>query len=176
MEQCFQASKEVEKLQKLQLHKYHKTVDKYQNISARIVTNFQKKKKHQGDNTSTVLKDSINVTLTDKIENKKQQPQDENNILESDAKHVAIPKIFRVEMDSNLSNKQQKQGKTNKRDKKYSQQKMQSKVSSEPNIVHKLENTINKTDIQNTVKYKNQGVQTFDIDQMESIYSEGIIR
>ncbi|XP_032677047.1 uncharacterized protein LOC116846823 isoform X2 [Odontomachus brunneus] len=177
MEQCFQANKEVEELQKLQLHKYHKTMDKYQNISARVVTNFQKKKKHQGDNTSIVLKNNINVTLTDRIEDKKQQSQDESNILKSNAKHIAIPKkIFRAEINSNLSSKQQKQGGTSKYNEKYSQQKMQSKVSSEPNIVHKFDNTINKTDIQNAIKYKNQGMQTLNIDQMENIYSEGIIR
>lgn len=175
MEQCFQANKEVEELQKLQLRKCHKPVDKYQNVSARVVTNFREKKKYQDDNINIVSKDNINPTLTDKMENNEQKSLDEIDTLE-DIKHIAISKkIIGTEMDSNTSGKQKKQVITCKRNQKYSQQKLQPKVSSEPNV-HKLDNSVNNMNVQNTVKYKSQGIQTLDTDQMESIYSEGIIR
>lgn len=176
MEQCFQANKEIEELQNLQLHKYQKAVDKYQNVSARVITNLQEKKKHQGENTNTISKD-INSTLTDKVANKEQKLQDEIDTLEPDTKHItASKKIFRAEMNSSTSDKQKKRERTSKRNEKYSQQKVQSKVSSEPNVVHKFDNAVNHVNKQNAVKYKNQGIQTLDMEQIEDIYSEGIIR
>lgn len=172
MEQCFQANKEVDELQKLQLRKCHRTVDKYQNVSARVITNFQEKKKLQSNNTAP--KD--NSILTNKMESKKHQSQDE--IGESDAKPVvASESVFRTKMDSNTSSKQKKQQRTSKRNETYSKRKIQPKVSSAPNVIHKFRDTRNNPETHsNTVKYKNQGVQTLDTDQIESIYSEGIIR
>jgi len=53
---------------------------------------------------------------------------------------------------------------------------LQPKVLSEPNVLHKSDNAANDLDAQSTVRYRSQGIQTLDTDQLESIYSEGIIR
>ncbi|XP_011151972.1 uncharacterized protein LOC105190758 [Harpegnathos saltator] len=174
MERCFQANKDVEELHKLQIHK---TVDKYQNISAKVITNLREKKKHQNDNTDTILKNNINLVLTDKIENKEQKSQDKIDILEPNIKHVvASKKIITTGINGKISGKQRKQGQTSKYNEKYSQQKVQPKILFEPNVMHKFDNAVNNINIQNIIKYKSQGIQTLDIDQIESIYAEGIIR
>lgn len=162
MEQCFQASKEVEELQKLQLHKNPKGTDKYQNVHAKVVTNFRDKKKHESYNLDRVS--------TDKVEIDKQNGA---NTFENDKKVSSIKKIVdrtnNIERtNNNVSSRQKRAGKHK------SPQKFQSKVSSEPNI-HKFDNAANGLDEQN-MKYKNQGIQTLDTDQLESIYSEGVIR
>ncbi|XP_014470386.1 PREDICTED: uncharacterized protein LOC106742187 [Dinoponera quadriceps] len=169
MEQCFQANKEAEEFQKLQLRKYHgRPIDKYQNVSARVITHFREKKKHEDNNT--VSKDNIDLTPTNKVENKEQKAQDEIDILESE--HVtASNKIFKTEIDCNISDKQRKPERISKHNKNYSRQKISSLLN-----VHKFDNVVNNINVQNIVKCKNQGTQTLDTDQMESIYSEGIIR
>lgn len=160
MEQCFQASKEVEELQKLQLHKHHKSTDKYQNVHAKVVTNFRDKKKHESYN--------IDRVSTDKVEIDK---QNETNTFENDKKQVSsIKKILEPGMNNNVLSKQKRTGKHK------IPQKLQPKVSSEPNVIHKFDNAANGLDEQNIIKYKNQGIQTLDTDQLESIYSEGVIR
>lgn len=171
MEQCLQANKEVSELQKLQQCNYHKTTDKYQNVSAKVVTNFREKKRHQVDDTDTVSKDDINPILTDRRKNKEEKH--EINTVESNTKHI---NAFKTETDSNISDRQRKQKRTSKRNEMYNQANVKPKVSPEPNAVHKFDN-INNTGVQNTVKYINQGIQTLDIDQVESICSaEDIIR
>ncbi|XP_025991830.1 uncharacterized protein LOC105195387 [Solenopsis invicta] len=160
MEQCFQASKEVEEFQKLQLHKHHKTTDKYQNVPAKVVTIRDKKKRTESCN--------IDRTSTEKVEID-EQAQNGTNAFEYDKKHAATKKIVEPGMN-NMSGRQ-------KRTSKHKiQQKLQPQVLSEPNVLHKSNNAVNDVDIQNTVKYKSQGVQTLDTDELESIYSEGIIR
>ncbi|XP_029666076.1 uncharacterized protein LOC115237274 [Formica exsecta] len=175
MEQCFQTNKEIEELQKLQLHKHHKTTDRYQNVSARVATSFQERKKHENNDINPVSKNNVqsrtnNSASTDKVEDE-MQIQNGNNTLELDKKHAApARKIVRqgINNNNNISDRQKKTSKHNK-----SQQKLQPKVSSEPDVLHKSENDMNA---QITVKYRNRGVQTLDTDQVESIYSEGVIR
>ncbi|KAL6260675.1 hypothetical protein P5V15_008195 [Pogonomyrmex californicus] len=161
MEQCFQANKEVEELQKLQLHKHHKSTDKYQNVPAKVVTSFREKKKHESDN--------IDPVSTDKVEIDK-QAQNGTNVFESDKKHAASSKkVVRSSMNNNISSRQMKTSKHK------SPQKLQSKVLSEPDVLYKSNNA-NGSDVESNVKYRSQGIQTLDTDQMENIYSEGIIR
>lgn len=171
MEKCFQTNREVEELQKLQLRKHHKLTDRYQNVSARVVTSFPEKKKHESNHIcpkNNVQSKTNNQALTDKVEDEV-QIQNENNILELDKKHAAtVKKIIKQGVNNNIPERQKKTSKCNK-----SQQKVQPKVLSESSVLHKFENDMN---VQNIVKYRNQGVQTLDTDQMESIYSEGIIR
>lgn len=173
MEQCFQANKEIEDLQKLQLHKqHHKIPDRYQNVSARVVTSFRERKKSENNHVSSTSKNNIqsntnNPALTDKDAEEKVQIQNSNSLLELDKKHVPLAKrIVRQGINNNISDRQ-------KKTRNKSQQKPQPKVSSEPDILHESENDMNA---QITIKYRNRGVQTLDTDQVESIYSEGIIR
>lgn len=162
MEQCFQAGKEVEELQKLQLHKHHKNIDKYQNVPAKVVTSFRDKKKHESYN--------VDRGSTDKVEID-EQAQNGTNVFEYDKKNAAsTKKIVGSGMNNNISGRQKRTGKHK------SQQKLQPKVSSEPNVLHKSDNAASSLNAQSTVKYKNQGIQTLDTDELESIYSEGIIR
>lgn len=172
MEKCFQTNREVEELQKLQMHKHRKLTDRYQNVSARVVTSFPEKKKHESNHIcpskNNVLSKTNNPASTDKVEDEV-QIQNRNNILELDKKHAAtVKKIVKQGINNNISERQKKTSKYNK-----SQQKEQPKVLSQPSVLHKSENDMN---VQNIVKYRNQGVQTLDTDQMESIYSEGVIR
>lgn len=171
MEKCFQTNREVEELQKLQLCKHHKLTDRYQNVSARVVTSFREKKKNESNHICPISKNNIqskttNPTLTNKVESET-QIQDGNNILELDKKH-AVKKIVKQGINNNISDRQKKTSKYNK-----SQQKVQPKVLSEPNVLHKSENDRNAQII---VKHRNQGVQTLDTDNIENIYSEGVIR
>lgn len=171
MEKCFQTNREVEELQKLQLRNHHKLTDRYQNVSARVVTSFREKNKHESNHICPISKNNIqsktnNPLSTDKVGNEA-QIQDGNNILELDKKH-AVKKIVKQGINNNTSDRQKKTSKYNK-----SQPKVQPKVLSEPNVLHKSENDMNAQVI---VKYRNQGVQTLDTDQTESIYSEGVIR
>lgn len=161
MEQCFQANKEVEELQKIQLHKHHKSTDKYQNVPAKV-TSFRDKKKHGSCN-------SVDRVSADKLEID-QQAQNGTNIFEYGKKQAASTKKVREPGTNNISDRQKRTGKHK------NQQKLQPKVSSEPNVVHKFDDAANSLDAQSTVKYKNQGIQTLDTDQLESIYSEGVIR
>lgn len=164
MEQCFQANKEVEELQKLQLNKHHKNTDKYQNIPAKVVSSFRDKKKHEGYNVDRVSNDKVEID---------EQSQDKNrtNVSEYDRKRAAsTKKVIEPGMNNNVSSEQKRTGKHK------SQQKLQPKVLSEPNVLHKSDNAANNLDTQSTVKYRNQGIQTLDTDQLETIYSEGVIR
>lgn len=172
MEQCFQTNKEIEELQKLQLNKHHKITDKYQNVSARVVTSFREKKKHENNHTDLVSKNNVqsktnNSASIDKMKDDV-QIENRNNVLELDKKHAAPKKIVRQGINNNISDRQKKTSKHNR-----SQQKPLSKISSEPDVRIKSENDMNA---QSTVKYRNQGIQTLDTDQVESIYSEGVIR
>lgn len=173
MEQCFQVNKEIEELQKLQLQKHHKTTDRYHNIPARVATTFRERKKQKNNHISSVSKNNVqsktnNSASTDKMENEV-QIQNENNTLELDKKHaVPAKKIIRQRINNN-NNISDRQKKIRKHDK--SQQKMP-KVS-EPDVLLKSEDDANE---QITVKYMNRGVQTLDTDEVESIYSEGVIR
>lgn len=160
MEQCFQASKEVEELQKLQLHKHHKSTDKYQNVPAKVVTSFRDRKKHESCN--------VDRTSIDKLEVDK-QAQNRTNVFEYKKQASSVKKIVEPGMNNNISSRQKRT------DKHKNQQKLQSKVSSEPNVMHKFNNTANDLE-QSTIKYKSQGIQTLDTDQLENIYSEGVIR
>ncbi|EGI64314.1 PREDICTED: uncharacterized protein LOC105147241 [Acromyrmex echinatior] len=168
MEQCFQANKELEELEKLQLHKHHRNTDKYQNVSAKVVTTFRDKKKHESYfNVEQVSNDK------EGIDEDREQAQNRTNVFEYDKKHVVstTKKVIGPGMNNNMLNKQKRTGKN--------QQRLQPKVSSEPNVLHKSDSAANGLeclDTQSTVKYRNQGIQTLDTDQLESIYSEGIIR
>jgi len=159
MEQCFQTSKEVEELQKLQLHKHHRSIDKYQNVSAKV-TSFRDKKKHESNNADRVSIDKVEVD---------EQVQNETNVFD-DKKHAASVKKIGPGTNNNISGRQKRTSKHK------SQQKLQPKVLSELNILHKSDNAANDLDTQSTVRYRSQGIQTLDTDQLESIYSEGIIR
>lgn len=172
MEQCFQTNKEVEELQKLQLHKHNKITDKYQNVSARVVTSFREKKRHENNHTDLMSKNNLqsktnNSASTDKVKDDV-QIESRNNVLELEKKHAAPKKIVRQGINNNISERQKKTSKHNR-----NQQKPLSKISSELDVRTKPENDMNA---QSTVKYRNQGSQTLDTDQVESIYSEGIIR
>ena len=163
MEQCFQANKELEELEKLQLHKHQRSTDKYQNVSAKVITTFRDKKKHESYfNVEGVSNDKVKID---------EQAHNRINVFEYDKKHaVSTKKIIGPGMNNNVSSKQT--GKHN------SQQRLQPKVSSESNVLHKSDsaNGLECLDTQSTVKYRSQGIQTLDIDQLESIYSEGVIR
>ncbi|XP_012532090.1 uncharacterized protein LOC105834279 [Monomorium pharaonis] len=162
MEQCFQASKEVEELQKLQIDKHYRNKDKYQNVPAKVVTSLRDKKKHENYNVDRVS--------TDKVETD-EQAQNETDVFEYNKKHtVSTKKIVESGMNNNISNRQKRASKHK------NQQKLQSKVLSEPNVLHKSDEIGNNLDAQSIVKYKSQGIQTLDTDQLESIYSEGVIR
>ncbi|XP_072758521.1 uncharacterized protein [Anoplolepis gracilipes] len=172
MEQCFQTNKEVEELQKLQLRKqHHKITDRYQNISARVVTNFRERNKSESNNVNSASKNNVqsktnNPASTDKNAENEVQVQNRNGTFELDKKRtIPAKKVVRQGINNNTSDRQKK---TNNKD-----QKLQSKVSSEPDVSHKSENDISE---QITIKYRNRGVQTLDTDQVESIYSEGVIR
>lgn len=172
MEQCFQTNKEVEELQKLQLRKqHHKITDRYQNISARVVTNFRERNKSESNNVNSASKNNVqsktnNPASTDKNAENEVQVQNRNGTFELDKKRtIPTKKVVRQGINNNTSDRQKK---TNNKD-----QKLQSKVSSEPDVSHKSENDISE---QITIKYRNRGVQTLDTDQVESIYSEGVIR
>ncbi|XP_077274604.1 uncharacterized protein LOC143904134 [Temnothorax americanus] len=161
MEQCFHASKEVEELQKLQLHKHHKSTDKYQNVPAKVITSFRDKKKHESYNIDRVSTDKVEID---------EQAQNGTNVFEYDKKQTSsTKKVVGPGVNNNISGRQKRTGKHK------SQQKLQPKISSEPNV-HKFDNAANGLDAQSIVKYKSQGIQTLDTDQLENIYSEGVIR
>lgn len=158
MEQCFQASKEVEELQKLQLHTHYKSTDKYQNVPAKVVTSFRDKKKCESCNVNRVSTDKVEID----------EAQNRTNIFEYDKKQTASTKKVKPGMNTDILDKQKRTGKHK------SQQKLQPKILSEPNVP-KFNNIANGLDTQSTIKYKSQGIQTLDTDQLESIYSEGVI-
>lgn len=170
MEQCFHASKQMGELQKLQLHQHRRTTtDKYQNVSAKVASNFQDNR-HQSDNI-IVLKDNVDTVSNDKKD--EEHAHLETNAFESDKKHIVpAKKIVASRKSNDMLERQNKQNRVNKR----SSQKMQSQASSEPYVAHKITNVANNTNTQNIIKYKNQGIQTLDKDQIENIYSEGFIR
>lgn len=167
MEQCFQANKELEELEKLQLHKHHRSTDKYQNVSAKVVTTFRDKKKHESYfNVERVSNDKVEID---------EQAQNRTNVFEYDKKHAVstTKKVIGPGMNNNMTDKQKRTGKHK------SQQRLQPKISPEPNVLHKSDTAANGLeclDAQSTVKYRSQGIQTLDTDQLESIYSEGVIR
>lgn len=162
MEQCFQANKEVEELQKLQLQKHHKSTDKYQDISAKVITSFRDKKKRENYNFDRASTDKVEID---------EQAQNRTNVFEYNKKHGAsTKKVMGPGMNNNIAGRQKRTGKHD------NQQKLQPKVSSEPNVLHKSDNAANGLGTQGAIKYRSQGVQTLDTDQLESIYSEGVIR
>lgn len=157
MDQCFQASREVEELQKLQLHKHCKSTDKYQSVPAKV-TSFRDKKKYESCNVNRVSTDKVEID----------EAQNGTNIFEYDKKQAASTKKVKPGMNGDILDRQKRTGKHK------GQQKLQPKISSEPNVV--FDNIANGLDAQSTIKYKSQGIQTLDTDELESIYSEGVIR
>ncbi|EZA48144.1 hypothetical protein DMN91_005529 [Ooceraea biroi] len=169
MEQCFQSGKEVDKLEKLQLHKC-KTRDKYQNVSAKVVTSFRDKKKHaQRNDIDPGSKDHVDPASIDKMKVEKPS-QNGVSLVEPCKKHVGDTKrAIRAHTDSDTLSRQKKSSKHK------NEQKQQPKDSSEPSNLQKYnDNAANDSDA-SSIKYKSQGIQTLDTDETESIYSEGII-
>lgn len=170
MEQCFQTNKEIDELQKLQLQKHSKVTDKYQNVSAKVVTSFREKKKRESNNTDLLSKTSIDSMSAEKIKNEQAQTE----MLESE--HMLHQKKLATPVKKVIKSVTNKDADRQKRTGKHkSQQKLQPKMLSEPNVLHKSDNIPNNVDGQSTVKYRNQGIQTLDTD-VESIYSDGVIR
>jgi uncharacterized protein with ATP-grasp and redox domains len=135
-----------------------------------VVTSFRERKKHESNNTNLLSKNNIDPISADKVKNEEQA----QTVLESEdilyQKKYATPmkKIIKSVTNNNID----REKRTNKH---KNQQKLQSKISSEPNVLHKSDNIQNDMDGQSTVKYRNQGIQTLDTD-VESIYSDGVIR
>lgn len=169
MEQCFQATKQVDELQQLRLHKNHRPINKYQNISAKVVTSFCEKKKHKSNSIESVSKNNVELISPDNIKNAK-ETQIKINISKTDKKHVFTKKIVSSGVNNNtIIGKQKRTNKHNNR------QKLQPKILSESNVLCKSNNVAN-ADAQSIITYRNQGIQTLDTDQIKTIYSEGTIR
>lgn len=169
MEQCFQSNKEVDKLEKLQVHK-HKAKDKYQSVTAKVVTSFRDKKPEQR-NVSEVASKHLAIVSVDKAKDEKPSQNGASSV-EPCRKHVGdSKKASRTHTDNDTSSRQKKSNKHK------SEQKQQSKDFSESDqILRKSnDNAADYSDAQSSVKYRSQGIQTLDTDDAESIYSEGVI-
>lgn len=170
MEQCFRANKQVEDLQQLKLRKNPRYIDKYQNVSAKVITSFHEKKKHKDNDIELVTKNNIAQISSDKIENREEVQNIVNN-LETDKKHDLSTKKIAQSGVNKTHATVDKQKRTNKHN---NQQKLQSKILSGPNVSYKSDN--DTSDAQSIITYRSQGIQTLDTDQIENIYSEGTIR
>jgi len=183
MEQCFQSNKEVDTLDKLQLHK-NKLGNKYQNVSAKVITTFRDRKKYeQRNDIEYVSRDQVDPVSIDKVKYEKSN-QIGISLVESSKKNVGdVKKTIKTHIDNdsridtdnrtdkNILNRQ-------KRSSKYrNEQKQQPRDLSKSNALQKHnDNAANDSNAHSSVKYRNQGVQTLETDDIESIYSEGIIR
>ncbi|XP_020291955.1 uncharacterized protein PF11_0213 [Pseudomyrmex gracilis] len=168
IEKCFQATKQVDELQQLQLHKNHRPVDKYQNISAKVVTSSCEKKNHKSNSIESVSKNNVDPISSDNIENAKEIQKNRVNTSNTDKKHVFTKEIIRSGNNNTIVGNQKKTTKHNNRQKP--------KILSESNVLCKSNNVAKDADAQSTITYRNQGIQTLDTDQLKTIYSEGTIR
>lgn len=163
MEQFFH-TKEVEEFQKLQLQK--KSTDKYQNVASRINSSLR-----NGKNRDRLG----NVALR----HSDQKLDDEGRCLERKVSAPIPGKSVAGSRNVHRSPTKQNSVGKSKKDARSRTEKNQNdhplKASSNPNLYngHSPTNDCNERDY---IKYRNQGIQTLDTEDIGTLYREGIIR
>jgi len=177
MEQCFQSNKEIDTLDKL--HK-NKLGNKYQNVSAKVITTFRDRKKYEQKNDiECISNDQVDPISIDKVKYEKSN-QIGISLVESSKKNVGdVKKTIKTHIDND--NRTDTDNRTDKnilsRQKRNSKYKNEQKQQSKSNALQKHnDNAANDSNAHNSIKYRNQGVQTLETDEIDSIYSEGTIR
>ncbi|KAG7209275.1 hypothetical protein KM043_015391 [Ampulex compressa] len=164
MEQCFHTNKEVEQMQKLQLSKHQRTVDRYQNVSARIGTSHRGKKE---DNAV------VEPNSKEKTQYEEQQLCRKTSAPVLEKKCITLTKKpFQPSAGNNTSSRQRRGER--KRGNKNSYE-LQSQILSDPNLRQNT-NTDDHLKSEAHIMYKNQGIQTMDTNQIDELYAQGVIR
>lgn len=163
MEQCFHNNNKELDVNKIYSRKQERSMDKYQNVVARINTGFREKKL---DDISTDMPANGKITDCDIINRKNSAP-----ILHKDSANCKKTRS-RAERNVNILIKQKKR---DKRILEKGSQKLKGKVLSDPSFSLPLDNTIN-ADYKSQPKFKSQAIQTLDSKDIDDIYSEGSIR
>lgn len=167
IEQCFHSNKEVEELQKLQLQRHQKNLDKYQNVSARINTSHREKKQEKNI-ADAGMDNKADANANDKSEESQRLHRKSSAPVLN--KSCSAKKLVNSSVNGNV--------KLRKRERKgFSKptQKLHGKFCSDPNFSHR---EVDDSDVHSKpgTKYKSQGIQTLDTNQIDDLYSEGMIR
>ena len=162
MEQSYHISKRAEEIQKLQLHDLKKPNNKHRDFLPKM-NSILSIKRNDGDNTN--ISSNNKVDKQQEVYRKSSSPiQNKNN--------TYAKKILHSTSNDNSPIKQK--GKEHKNFHK-SVAKLHRKVLSDSSFSYKsTKNVDDKSKLQITLK--NQGIQTQDVEQMDNLYFDGIIR
>ncbi|XP_043673360.1 uncharacterized protein LOC122631563 isoform X1 [Vespula pensylvanica] len=163
MEQCFHSNKETDELEKLQINRHRKKINKYSNITAKVNTSFHGNLQNNhmenimsNKQTEIIQKEPLRKISTPILNKKNSMP---------------IKKPLNS-LTNKLANKQTRKENL---DTKNIQQGSKIKVTSDPNFIQKSREDVNNSLPINT-KYKHKGIQTIEDKHIDQLYMEGVIR
>ncbi|KAL2715566.1 uncharacterized protein V1478_015264 [Vespula squamosa] len=163
MEQCFHSNKESDDLEKLQINKHKKKINKYSNITAKVNTSFH------GNLQNNHIENIMSNKQTEIIE---KEPLRKISTPILNKKNSMPVKKPLNSLTNKLANKQTRKENL---DTKNVQQGSKIKVTSDPNFIQKSREDVNNSLPMNT-KYKHKGIQTIEDKHIDQLYMEGVIR
>ncbi|XP_035737987.1 uncharacterized protein LOC118448616 isoform X1 [Vespa mandarinia] len=163
MEQCFHSNKESDELEKFQINRHRKKVNKYSNITAKVNTSFH------GNLQNNHMENMSNKQI--EIIEKEPLRKISTPILNK-KNSVPIKKPLNS-LTNKLINKQTRKENI---DNKNVQPGSKIKVTSDPNFIEKSREDVNSSPLSLNTKYKHKGIQTIEEKHIDQLYMEGIIR
>lgn len=153
MEQYFHMNKETDETQKLRLQEQKNIGNKYQNVLPKMNSNLQIKKYKGND---------INLIINNKTDQQQKSCRKSNSSVLN-----KITVSTKNMLHSNNNNSLVKQKRKESKNLHKSVDRLHDKVLSDSNFL---------CESKMQTKFKNQGIQTLDTKEMNSLYSEGTIR
>ncbi|XP_015437876.1 PREDICTED: uncharacterized protein DDB_G0287625 [Dufourea novaeangliae] len=169
LEKSLHANKGVGDAQNVQLHERKKISNPYQNVLPKLNSNLGPKK-YVGIDVNLNARDKLSKNCVEnqqKLCGKSSMPvMNKNNSRTKKTLHSA-----------NSNNSSMKQKRKNSKNLHKSDDRLHENVSSDSALLRESpENASNEINTKTQIKYKNQSIQTLDTNQMDNLYSEGIIR
>ncbi|KAF7395978.1 hypothetical protein HZH68_010028 [Vespula germanica] len=163
MEQCFHSNKETDELEKLQINRHRKKINKYSNITAKVNTSYH------GNLQNNHMENIMSNKQTEIIQ---KEPLRKISTPILNKKNSMPVKKPLNSLTNKLANKQTRKENL---DTKNIQQGSKIKVTSDPNFIQKSREDVNNSLPINT-KYKHKGIQTIEDKHIDQLYMEGVIR
>lgn len=164
MEQCFHSNKESDELEKFQLNRHRKKINKYSNITAKVNTSFH------GNLQNNHMENIMANKQTEIIE---KEPLRKISTPICNKKNSAPVKKPLNSLTNKLVNKQTRKENL---DNKNVQPGSKIKVTSDPNFIEKSREDVNSSPLPINTKYKHKGIQTIEEKHIDQLYMEGVIR
>ncbi|XP_015177784.1 PREDICTED: uncharacterized protein LOC107067092 isoform X2 [Polistes dominula] len=163
MEQCFHSNKETDELDKFQINRHRKKINKYSNISAKVNTSFH------GNLQNNHME---NLMANKETEIMEKEPIRKISTPILNKKNSVPTKKPLNSLTNKLANKQTKKESLNTKN----VQRPKIKVMSDPNFIQKSQDDENTSPLPANTKYKHKGIQTLEENQINQLYMEGVIR